>query len=399
MEIQNQDYLIAELEKAGLSPEEIQIRLMRLKMSTSNLYDPLQDCYKDEVGYKPINAFKSDAVNNIKVTPSDDASEAENDSNVPPLPTPVYVSPKVGMFVVKSAYQTLIEASERPDPKSLYKGLWYEGELCCLFADSYVGKSLYAVQIGTAISRNERVLYFDFELSEKMFQIRYTDDISKDLYHFPDNFFRVSVDPNELAAGQDFESEVIKNIEETSIEMDAKCLIVDNLTWLCQSSEKSEAATALMKDLWSLTRKHSWSILVLSHTPKRNLSNPITQNDLSGSKRLFNFFDGCFAIGKSARNESQRYIKQLKVRSGLLEYHADNVILCEIKKNGAFTFFEHIGYGNEKEMLRELESEDQRLMNDAICELAAQGKSYQQIADELGTNKTKVCRVLQRRGK
>ena len=42
----------------------------------------------------------------------------------------------------------------------------------------------------------------------------------------------------------------------------------------------------------------------------------ITSNDLAGSKRLYNFFDSVFAIGKSAQDGGLRYVKQLKVRYG-----------------------------------------------------------------------------------
>lgn len=378
----NQNLIVETLTNRGVSSDEIQSRLLRWQMSkaTGGSYDPLVDSYADLSNYEPSEP-----------------------SNVPPLPNYEVIGSatdddhkRVGMFVIKSANQTIQEAALRPDPKTLFKGLFYQGELCCCFADSFIGKSLYAVQMGTSISAEQVVLYYDFELSDKMFQLRYTSE-SGELYKFPDGFFRVSVDPTLLNVGEDFESQVIRCIEETAIQMDAKCLIVDNLTWICQACEKGEVAAALMKDLWGMTRKHGWSILVIAHTPKRNLSSPITQNDLAGSKRLFNFFDSCFAIGKSARCEDERYIKQLKVRSGLLVYHSDNVLLCNIVKRGASTSFEHIGFANEKDLLKETESGEDKLMRDAIYELKDSGKSYQEIADQLGTNKAKVCRVLKKR--
>ena len=82
----------------------------------------------------------------------------------------------VGMLSIRSANQTLMEAKQRPDPKPLWLSLWYEGEVCCLFADSNLGKSIYAVQIADSIAQTQRVLYFDFELSDKQFQLRYTDN-------------------------------------------------------------------------------------------------------------------------------------------------------------------------------------------------------------------------------
>ena len=78
----------------------------------------------------------------------------------------------------------------------------------------------------------------------------------------------------------------------------------------------------------------------------------ITQNDLAGSKKLYNFFDSVFAIGKSAKNSSVRYIKQLKVRYGNYTYDADNVIVCVNEKVGTFLQFVDIGYAVEKENLK-----------------------------------------------
>ena len=80
---------------------------------------------------------------------------------------------------------------------------------------------------------------------------------------------------------------------------------------------------------------------------------PITQNDLAGSKKLYNFFDSVFAIGKSAKDNSVRYIKQLKVRYGNYTYDADNVIVSAIEKIGTFLQFVNIGYAAEKEHLKE----------------------------------------------
>lgn len=48
-----------------------------------------------------------------------------------------------------------------------------------------MGKSIYAVQIAKAISSaGRRVIYFDFELSDKQFQLRYTDPDTDKLYPF-----------------------------------------------------------------------------------------------------------------------------------------------------------------------------------------------------------------------
>lgn len=266
------------------------------------------------------------------------------------------MSERIGIFTVKTANRTIREAALRPNPDALWLTLWYEGEVCCLFSDSNLGKSIYAVQIATSIAKKQKVLYFDFELSDKQFQLRYSDE-ANNLNQFPDNLYRVEINRDSLDA-VNFEEAVIGNIEQTAIKLGAKVLIIDNLTYLCVASEKGDAAGTLMLRLMALKRKYGLSMLILAHTPKRCLSNPITQNDLAGSKKLYNFFDSVFAIGKSAKNSSVRYIKQLKVRYGNYTYDADNVIVCVIEKVGTFLQFVDIGYAVEKEHLKEPSEKD-----------------------------------------
>ena len=80
-----------------------------------------------------------------------------------------------GLFTVKTASRWIEQAKTRPIPKMLFGEFWFEGELCILFADTNLGKSILAVQIGNSISKGEpihgfrleasqqKILYFDFE--------------------------------------------------------------------------------------------------------------------------------------------------------------------------------------------------------------------------------------------
>ena len=302
------------------------------------------------------------------------------------------MSERIGIFTVKTANRTIREAALRPNPDALWLTLWYEGEVRCLFSDSNLGKSIYAVQIATSIAKKQKVLYFDFELSDKQFQLRYSDE-ANNLNQFPDNLYRVEINRDSLDA-VNFEEAVIGNIEQTAIKLGAKVLIIDNLTYLCVASEKGDAAGTLMLRLMALKRKYGLSMLILAHTPKRCLSNPITQNDLAGSKKLYNFFDSVFAIGKSAKNSSVRYIKQLKVRYGNYTYDADNVIVCVIEKVGTFLQFVDIGYAVEKEHLKEPSEKDSTQEKETIKRMVAEGKTYRVIASELGVTLGKVQRAL-----
>lgn len=305
------------------------------------------------------------------------------------------VPSQCGMFNIRSANQTMKEAALRPNPRSLWKEFWYEGEISCLFADSGNGKSIYAVQIATQIAEHEKVLYFDFELSDKQFQLRYTDEAGH-LHGFPPNLYRVEINPEDMDVSESFEDAVVANIESAAIQTGSKVLIIDNLTWLCNNSEKGDMAGRLMMKLNKLKKKYEWSLLVLAHTPKRPLTSPITQNDLAGSKKLYNFFDSAFTIGLSAKDPSLRYVKQVKVRYGAFTYDSNNVMDCHIAKDGSFLRFEILGFSSERDHLKEPSKEDVEKLAMSVKELSGQGKSIRDIGKELGISKSKVERILKK---
>ena len=78
------------------------------------------------------------------------------------------------------------------------------------------------------------MLYFDFELTAKQFQLRYTanegseNNINK-YYRFDDNLIRVELNPDFIADNTDSVENIIKNIEECVLESDSKVVIVDNI--------------------------------------------------------------------------------------------------------------------------------------------------------------------------
>ena len=300
----------------------------------------------------------------------------------------------VGMMSIKTANQTILEASLQPTPRALWDCFWYEGELSCLFADSNVGKSILAVQIADRIARTDNVLYLDFELSEKQFQLRYTNEHGN-LYTFPEKLYRVSLDCDSLLDAN-FEEAIIGSIEQMAQQTACRIFIVDNLTYLCCAMEKGDAAGRLMIQLNNLKKRYELSILVLAHTPKRSLDCPITSNDLAGSKRLYNFFDSVFAIGKSTQDGGLRYVKQLKVRYGTYAHDADNVIIYEIEKVDAFLQFVFRGYSSEKEHLKKLGDNESSQRNCQILQLSQSGKSVREIASQVNCGKSTVSRIIQR---
>ena len=299
----------------------------------------------------------------------------------------------LGMFTVRTANRTIAEAAMRPNPRQLYQELWYEGEVCCLFSDSNLGKSIYAVQMADTIATLRPVLLVDCELTDKQFQMRYTDIDTGVMHIFPELLYRAEINPNTLDV-KDYETKIFHHIEAAAQHMKCNIIIIDNLTYLCNSSDKGVDAGLFMMKLMNLKKKYGWSLLIIAHTPKRSLMSPITQNDLAGSKKLYNFFDSVFAIGKSAKDSRLRYVKQLKVRAGEFRYDSSNVIVYEIEKTDGFVHFEFKEFSTEKEHLKERTEKEITSTHRNVHELKSQGKSTREIAAYLGLSKSKVDRLI-----
>ena len=301
----------------------------------------------------------------------------------------------IGMFTIKTVNRSLKDASMRPNPDPLFQELWYEGEVCCLFSDSNLGKSVYAVQIGEEVAVDHNVLYVDCELSEKQFQLRYTDNVTGELHPFPAGLYRAEINPMSLDV-KDYEEKILAHIQEAMLKLNCKVAIIDNLTYLCNSSDKGVDAGIFMMKLMNLKKQYGWSLLVIAHTPKRSLTSPITQNDLAGSKKLYNFFDSVFAIGKSAKDGRLRYVKQLKVRAGEFRYDSDNVMVYEIVKTGGYVHFSFVEFASEYSHLKEPSEQDSKTQDQTVKELLDKGKSYREIAAILGISKSMVGKIAAR---
>jgi len=313
-----------------------------------------------------------------------------------------------GLFVIKSANSWIEQAKKKPIPKMLFSEFWHENEICILFADSNLGKSALAIQIADSISRNvaikgfkleakqQMVLYFDFEMSDKQFEGRYSKDYTKH-FVFNDNLQRVEIDQDaDFPLDITFDEYLNQSFEQSIIVTKAKILIVDNITYLKGDNEKAKEALPLMKHLKKLKSKYGLSILILSHTPKRDLSKIITRNDIQGSKMLINFVDSAFAIGESFKDESIRYIKQIKQRNTELIYGGDNVVICNLLKEFNILEFRFYGYGNELEHLRYLSDDDRAELESKVLLMRKETPdiSFRAIAKELGINHMKVKRII-----
>lgn len=323
----------------------------------------------------------------------------------------------IGLFTVLTANDWIEQAKKRPIPKMLFSEFWHEGEVCILFADTNLGKSILAVQIADSISRGapipgfklealtQTVLYFDFELTDKQFQNRYSIDYENP-YDFKNNLLRVEINPNsDIPEGSTFEDFLNRSIENAIIKTNAKALIIDNLTYLRSETEKAKDALPLMKQLKALKNKYNLSLLILAHTPKRDLSKPITRNDLQGSKMLINFCDSSFSIGESFTDKSIRYLKMIKARNTEIIFDAENVCVCHICKPSNFLKFELLDFGSESKHLKVISDKEKEEVENQVADLMegepaltpyAIAKKLCKNDNDFNSFKVKVSRICKR---
>ncbi len=338
------------------------------------------------------------------------ATPAERNQNA--LRTQMLRNPDKQLFRIKSADQWLREEYSKPAARQLMGTLWYENELCILFADTNLGKSILAVQIGYQLGKQSamppfccevdealKVLYIDFELNAAQFRIRYTDP-AHGLHHFGENFIRAEFNPG----GDDpflydkYEDYVKEKIDRAITLTKASVLIIDNITYMGSPTSHATGALPLMKTLKALKTKHKLSMLVLAHTPKRNPYAPITVNDLQGSKMLINFADSAFAIGQSSQATSLRYIKQIKQRNAASDYGAEHIALFRIAKQQSFLSFEFVEFATETAHLQKHGIGLATEIKERIIQLIGQGSTYKQVADHLKVSLSTVKRVVGREG-
>lgn len=302
---------------------------------------------------------------------------------------------------VRDMNQVMQDAENQPDLKMMAGPLLRQTEVGFLFADTGVGKSIFGIQLADAMSRGEnllgnllvneagpqKVLYFDFELSDKQLEKRYKDYHVNEKYEFSPNLLRADFNPKFLDFDQRLDKLVAEEIESLVEIHKPQVLIVDNITYLtAESSQDTQVAMDLMKRLRAFKVKYELTILVLAHTPKRNKMLPITVNDMAGSKHLSNFAQSVFAVGESVHDPDMRYIKQLKASNGKV-YDENNVIVCEIAQHqlNHMLQYDFVSMGRERDFLADFQDADTQddLVRKAAELREEQNMSWEKIRKEL----------------
>ncbi|MBS1548914.1 MAG: AAA family ATPase [Bacteroidetes bacterium] len=299
---------------------------------------------------------------------------------------------------LKTANKTIEEANKEPDPEYLYPTLLIENEFTILFADTGIGKTVFATQIGNYIAeRGRNVLLLDLELSKKQFEKRYKDENGK-LYKFSDNFFRIDFErlkevPKDISYLDFFIKSLTKRIDDGNISV----VILDNLTKLSAgSTDNAKDTIPVIEALNKLKFEKDLTILALEHNKKVTPNKPIELNDLQGSKMKSNLCDSVFTIGRHSTDKYLRYIKQVKVRSAELICDTENVLKCEILSENGFLHLKEIGYGSEWDFIKEPTENNKSDLIMQVKELSQSGHSQRQISKDLGISLGAVNKYLKK---
>lgn len=328
-----------------------------------------------------------------------------------------------------------------PPMEQLFGPFWTHGELAVLFARAGVGKSALATQIGENLARGLRmapfdedgavtepqnVLYLDFELSTAQLAARYSvldaeTGSYTNGYEFSERFKRSTLNWNgRLIEGYDDFSDMFFTALSEAVEVTGTTvLIIDNITFLDESSTSNvDTALSIMRSLNALKQKRGLSILVLAHSRRRGRSNRLSSDDMQGSVNVANFADSVFAMETSRKAADLRYLKQLKMRTGMLEHGHSRVPVFSLAKfdsaakylaqNPARTPIPNFlgmsfrGFDTEDAHVELPQSfafkQDRQkgpsksFIKKAVKELSAGGKSLRDIAAELGLSQTTVMR-------
>ena len=290
-----------------------------------------------------------------------------------------------GGFHVERMNQCIDDAHQLPPLVSLYPDIVLEGDLCIIFGQSGIGKTIFAMQIARYIAENgKRLLYVDCEMTPRQLGNRY------ETANFPSTFLRAEMDREHPA------EDVLKGIEEVAAVNHVEVVFIDNITALGQSLDRSADAGTLMASLNTLKKKYNWTLVVLNHIPKMYSGNqPLSLSAMQGSAKINQLIDDAIGIAQSSIDSNLVYVKQCKWRNGELTMGADHVAIYERCKDeyGNLGFVSR-GFGIEQEHLSIENGNDREEIKSRVRELSAKGMTQTAIAEQLYISQSKVSRLL-----
>ncbi|WP_242131348.1 AAA family ATPase [Aestuariivivens marinum] len=363
----------------------------------------------DSISKMPLNSNSSGSIkNNIKNLKAihEKNSNVTPKTSIPNDPSPLASNIKSinnkQPFKTKSFKQFIEACKAEPKPKKLMGDLIYENEQIVMFSPTGLGKTILAMQIAIAsakgidldlgndvILKNEigkvTTVYFDFELSNAQLYSRIGNK------SIPENLFISKVDRGKYLKGNPQEIFDLIKIEAQNV--NAKFIIIDNMSKIGYDLEKGQNAINFMEPLFNIVRHEGYTVLIVAHTPKIDRTLPLTTDSLGGSSKIAQLADAIIGINSvNSKDENKVYIKQLKTRNDAIIYGKNNVICTTILKD-AEGFVKHCCYNlcSEYKALNEYKIKEPNYENKllAACYYIFYG-SYGKANDATGISESTI---------
>lgn len=278
-------------------------------------------------------------------------------------------------------------AETEKDIMDLWHGYIHDESISILFADTNVGKSILAVQICNEIAHSyptEKVVYFDFEMTDKQRQLRYhTDNVT---YQFEENLHVYSIQ-----SYTNSDDSIVDGIVSVIKELSPKVICVDNLKAIFGDVEKGKECKEFLMRMKQIKDTYNCTIILINHTNKSyKKGDPLNLNMMAGSKNIANFADEILAVGASHSDDNIVYVKQLKTRASA---KTNTVAQYTITKcdNGNLVF----AYNKQTVEQALLKTKDELEQIQTIKEMLEDGKTIRQIATALNMSSATVGRRVQ----
>lgn len=308
--------------------------------------------------------------------------------------------PSNGMFCVKSMNEIVTDPRNTASIPSVFGNFVFEKELVLIGGPSNSGKSIAGMDVILAASTGIhhwgdgfqqevrcKSLLIDSEMNDRQWGSRYygVEGI--------DNIYRATF-WTERYYGKEIE-DVLDYMERLLSSEDApQLVVVDNISTISSLVSPTEVLRFVF-ELKRLKEKYNCTMILISHTNKKQPGKPIGLDDFRGSKVLVNMVDSVVAICPTNEGQDTKCFKLLKSRCCKVP---DTVYVVRIDEQ-PYLHFEYVAEVDEQEVLPQgKKSGPSPIITEfdaeKILEMHKHGLSIREVSNNIGISKSSVGRFL-----
>jgi predicted ATP-dependent serine protease len=327
----------------------------------------------------------------------------ENLESAPVLPVAEVVEEtkkRVNKVLVKTFAQLAKDGESLPEMKKLFGNYILEDNVVLFPAERGVGKTFFSLQVaicvaegyfeflGESIDMFGNTLYLNMELGERVMSARLAK-LYKTVERAEGNPFQAYC----ITARKNF-TDIQEDLEEHIEKYKPVLVVIDNLRTLFSDSnnEKNQDMTKAINKLITMRDKYKFALVLVHHT-KKGSGFQRTSSDLqSGAGAISDLVDGDFFLRKSNQDKALRLLKRAKSRN-CEEQEGSKLIRLNPETLWFELVSENVDEGMHIYAPDTPASERAEQMQQAVL-LRSEGKTVEQIGQELGVNKSTISRWL-----